>query len=442
MTRQLTDEETKEVIELCSKHRSASSCIWSLNMLRALENGVKGNKWYSLKDKICREIALKYGFYKVFRNDGGSGVDGQTIKMFDQNLEENITALSQKLESNQYVPMPTKRVYIDKPGSAVKRPLGIPTVVQRSVEATFKLALEPIFEKEFLDCNYGFRPQRSTKDALREVAKTLEEGNKIIIDADIKGYFDTIDHSLLLEFIKERIADKWVLSYLKKFLKNDIMENLKTWKPTMGSPQGSVLSPLLSNIYLHKLDKRMTDEGFKMIRYADDFVVICKTNEEATKGLQIIKEVMADLKLTLHPDKTKIVEVTKEDGFEFLGYLFLENSRRPRNKSLLDFRRKVKDKTPRKQGKSLAKVIDVLKPILIGWYAYFKNVKNWPTIFRSLDGFVRRRLRSILAKFHKKKGSHRMIDNFKYTNKFFQDLGLFSLQKAHEKDVALAKGNL
>lgn len=442
MTKQLTDEERKEVLELCSKHRSASSCIWSLNMLRALENGVKGNKWYSLKDKICRETALKYGFYKVLRNDGGRGVDGQTIKMFDQNLEANITALSHKLESNQYEPMPTKRVYIDKPGSAVKRPLGIPTVVQRTVEATFKFALEPIFEKEFLDCSYGFRPQRSTKDALREVTKMLDEGNKIVIDADIKGYFDTIDHALLMEFIKERIADKWVLSYLKRFLKNDIMENLKTWKPTMGSPQGGVLSPLLSNIYLHKLDKRMTDEGFKMIRYADDFVVMCKTIEESTRGLQVIKEVIADLKLTLHPDKTKIVEVTKEVGFEFLGYLFLENKRRPRNKSLIAFRRKVKEKTPRKLGNSLAKVIGVLKPILTGWYAYFKNVKNSPKVFNSLDGFVRRRLRSILAKFHKKKGSHRNLDNFKYTNKFFQDLGLFSLQNAHEKDVALAKGNL
>lgn len=442
MTKQLTDAEIKEQMELCSKHRSASSCIWSLNMLRALENGVKGNKWYSLKDKICRETALKYGFYKVLRNDGGRGVDGQTIKMFDQNLEANITSLSHKLENNQYEPKPTKRVYIDKPGSAVKRPLGIPTVVQRTVEATFKFALEPIFEKEFLDCSYGFRPQRSTKDALREVAKMLEEGNKIVIDADIKGYFDTIDHTLLMESIKERIADKWVLSYLKRFLKNDIMENLKTWKPTMGSPQGGVLSPLLSNIYLHKLDKRMTDEGFKMIRYADDFVVMCKTIEEATRGLQVIKEVMADLKLTLHPDKTKIVEVTKEIGFEFLGYLFLENKRRPRNKSLLAFRRKVKEKTPRKLGNSLVKVIGVLKPILTGWYAYFKNVKNSPTIFNSLDGFVRRRLRSILAKFHKKKGSHRNLDNFKYTNKFFQDLGLFSLQKAHEKDVTLAKGNL
>lgn len=441
MTRQLTEAEREEATYLYTKHHSASTCIWSTNMLRALDNSAKGFKWYSLKDKICRETALEFGFYKVYRSDGGCGIDGQTIKMFEENLRPNITSLSKKLMNTQYEPMSTMRVYIDKPGSTAKRPLGIPTVTQRTVEATFKFALEPIFENDFLDCSYGFRPHRSTKVALQEVASTLEVGNKFVIDADIKGYFDSIDHNLLMQFIKERIADKWVLRYLERFLKNDIMENLKTWKPTMGSPQGSVLSPLLSNIYLHKLDERMTDEGFKMIRYADDFVVMCKTMEEATKGLQIIKEVMDKLKLTLHPDKTKIVEVTKEVGFEFLGYLFLENRRRPRDKSLKAFRRKIKEKTPRNQGDSLVKVISVIKPIIVGWYAYFKYVKNAPTIFRELDGFTRRRLRSILAKSQKKKGSHRMSDNFKYPNKYFQDLGLFSLQNAFENDVTLAKGN-
>lgn len=442
MTKQLTDEEKKELIELCTKHRTASSCMWSFDMLRALEYGVKGNKWFSLKDKICREIAITQGFYKVFRSDGGSGVDEQTIEMFDKNLEPNINSLARQLRNNQYNPLPTKRVYIDKPGTKEKRALGVPTVKQRTVEATFKLALEPIFEKEFLNCSYGFRPLRNAKDALREVARIFEEGNIFAIDADIKGFFDTINHETLMSFIEERISDSWVLNYIKKFLKNDIMEEGKTWEPTEGSPQGSVLSPLLSNIYLHKLDKRMTEEGFQMIRYADDFVVLCKTAEEADRGLCIIKEVMSYLKLSLHPDKTKVVEVTNEVGFEFLGYLFLKHKRRPKKKSLATFRRKVREETSRKQGKSLEKVIEKLNPILKGWFEYFKNVKNTPCLFDELDGFVRRRLRSILAKFEKKPRSHRFIDNKKWPNKFFLDRGLFNLQNTHEKNVALAKGNL
>jgi RNA-directed DNA polymerase len=442
MARQLTEAEEAEKEVLFQKHKSASNCIWTYPMLQALDNGVKGGKWFSLKDKICRIKTVRHGYDAVFKNKGSCGIDNETIQMFDKNYEANTESLSRKLEAGEYQPLPVKRVYIDKPGTCEKRPLGIPTVRQRIVENAFKFALEPIFENEFLDCSYGFRPGKGAKDALREVAKNLAEGYSCVIDADIKGYFDTINHKLLMSFIEEQIADQWVLGYLKKFLSNKIMDDHKEWTPVQGSPQGSVLSPLLSNIYLHRLDKRMVSEGFKIIRYADDFVVMCKTKSDAETGLALIHEVMGNLKLTLHPDKTKVVETSEEEGFEFLGYRFTLRGRTPRKKSVNSLKDKIRAKTRRSQGKSIKKVIEDLNRTLIGWFNYFKHIKDSKYLFGNLDMFIRRRLRSILGKFNKKKGSHRMSDNKRWPNIFFQKLGLFNLQKAHEEGVTLTRGKL
>jgi RNA-directed DNA polymerase len=441
MAKQLTEDEVRLEIKLREKYR-ASHFVWTYPMLRALDNNVKGSKWYSLKDKICRHSTMLEGYGKVFVNNGGCGVDNETIQMFDHNWEKNLQSLKTKLESGVYQPIPVKRVYIEKPGSKDKRPLGIPTVRQRIVENAFKYALEPIFEREFLDCSYGFRPKRSAKEALREVTKSLKEGYHFVIDADIKGYFDTIDHNLLMSFIKEKIADKWVLNYLKVFLSNDIMDTHKRWTPIQGSPQGSVLSPLLSNIYLHRLDQKMLESGFRIVRYADDFVVMCKTESEAKRGLELIRSIMTKLRLTLHPDKTHLVEVKgEENGFEFLGYRFSEKTIVPRKKSVASLRVKIRSKTRRNQGKSLKKVIESLNPVLRGWYEYFKHGKG-SDVYSDFDKLIRRRLRSILAKFHKQYGSHRMSDNRRYLNAYFHTRGLFSLHITHEKDVILARGNL
>lgn len=442
MAKQLTEAEQDEYRELCQKHPSASSCVWSYPMLQALDNSEKGWKWYSLKDKICRMSTIRRAFGVVKENKGCGGIDNITIEKFSEQYPRNLFSLKEELENNRFEPLPVKRVLIDKPGSTAKRPLGIPTVKQRVVENSFKMALEPIFECIFLPCSYGFRPNRGGKDALRVVAQYLGEGYKYVVDADIKGYFDTIDHKILMSFIEERIADKWVLNILKKFLSNDIMEGLNRWTPTVGSPQGSVISPLLSNIYLHRLDERMTKEGFKIIRYADDFVLMCKTAEEASRGLEVVKEVMDQLKLTLHPEKTKIVEVAGENGFEFLGYLFRENARRPRDKAIVGMQAKIKLKTPRRGGKALIRVIEELNPVVRGWYNYFKNVKNSVWVFKKIDGYTRRRLRSILAGFEGKRGSHRMSDNYKWPNDYFHSRGLYSLLVNHEKSVTLARGNL
>ena len=442
MARQLTEAEREEEGRLRQKHPSASGCVWSLPMLQALDNSEKGWKWYSLKDKICRMTTINQAFSIVRENKGCGGIDNITIEKFSEQFPRNLFSLKEELESDRFEPLPVKRVLIDKPGSTAKRPLGIPTVKQRVVENAIKLAIEPIFEVMFLTCSYGFRPNRGAKDALREVTQYLDEGYKFVVDADIKGYFDTIDHKLLMSFVEERIADKWVLNMLKKFLSNDIMEGHKRWTPIVGSPQGSVISPLLSNIYLHRLDERMMKEGFKIIRYADDFVLMCKTAEEANRGLEIVKEVMTQLKLTLHPEKTKIVEVTESEGFEFLGYLFTINKRRPRDKTIKSLRAKIKERTLRKKGKAIITSIEKLNPVLRGWYNYFKNIRNSKWVFTSLDGFIRRRLRSILARFQKKRGSHRMSDNRTWKNDCFHSRGLFSLLEAHKKSVALARGDL
>ena len=442
MAKQLTEQEQIEADKLYLKYPSASRSVWSYPMLQALENGVKGGKWFSLKDKIHDIKTLLISFNAVAKNKGSCGIDNQTIEMFESNMWENLGNLQQKLANNEYEPIPVKRVYIDKPGSKDKRPLGIPAVSQRVVENAIKQLIEPIFEKDFLECSYGFRPNRGAKGALEVVTKNLAEGYIHIIDADIKGYFDSINHALLMTFVEMRIADGWVLNILKKFLSNDIMDGVKRWTPEMGSPQGSVISPLLSNIYLHRLDTRMIQEGFRIIRYADDFVVMCKSAQEAEKGLAIVKEVMDMLMLKLHPEKTKIVEVKGDNGFEFLGYLFTENRRRPKDKSIKSLRMKIRDKTSRNCGTSLEETIESLNATLRGWYGYFKHIKNASWVFKATDQMIRRRLRSILAKFEKKRGSHRMLDNFKISNDFFHKQGLFSLLEAHNKNVILERGKL
>lgn len=442
MAKQLTEAENEEYDRLRVKHPSASICMWTLPMLRALDNSEKGWKWFSLKDKICRLQTVCFAFGCVSKNKGSSGSDEVTIEKFKEQYPKNLVSLREELEKNKYEPLPVKRVLIDKPGSKTKRPLGIPTVKQRVVENAIKFAIEPIFEAVFLPCSYGFRPNRGAKDALREVTQLLSEGYKFVVDADIKGYFDTIDHNLMMSFVGELIADTWVLNILKKFLKNDIMENLKRWTPIVGSPQGSVISPLLSNIYLHRLDERMTREGFKIIRYADDFVLMCKTSEEASRGLEIVKEVMSQLKLTLHPEKTRVVEVTQKEGFDFLGYHFTENKRRPRDKTIKGMRAKIEERTPRKAGREIEIIIKELNPVIRGWYNYFKHIRNSKWVFSNLDGYIRRRLRSILAGFQKKKGSHRMSDNYVWKNDFFHSRGLFCLLENHKKKVTLLRGNL
>src|SRR5579872_7497472 len=279
--------------------------VWTERMLTALEQGVKGNCWFSLIDKVYTGKNLLAALTKVCANGGAAGVDQVTIEKFDHDWKTNLERLSEQLREGTYQPQAVRRVQIPKPGSHETRPLGIPTVRDRVVQGAVRHVLEPIFEKEFAEHSYGFRPRRGCKDALRRVDHLLKQGYVYVVDADLKSYFDTIPHGPLMDRVRERIADGRVLTLIESFLKADIMDGLKEWTPEAGAPQGAVLSPLLSNIYLNPLDHRMAASGFEMVRYADDFVILCRSLAEAEQALAVIRQWCEAEGLHLHPTKTK-----------------------------------------------------------------------------------------------------------------------------------------
>jgi len=291
-------------------------------MLTALEEGVKGGVWFSLIDKVHSVKNLRSAFRAVKANRGAAGTDHQTIEMFEAKLEANLRHLAEDLRVGTYRPQPIRRTYIPKPGTQEHRPLGIPTVRDRVAQAAVRHVLEPIFERDFAAHSYGFRPGRSCKDALRRVDDRLKAGYTWVVDADLQSYFDTIPHERLMGRIKVKIADGRVLGLIEAYLKGAVMDALTTWTPEQGSPQGAVLSPLLSNIYLDVLDHRMAQGGQEMIRYADDFVVLCRSEAEAREALEWVRRWTEQAGLTLHPDKTKIVDASQRGGFDFLGYHF------------------------------------------------------------------------------------------------------------------------
>jgi RNA-directed DNA polymerase len=404
------------------------STVWTERMLTALEQGVKGGKWFSLIDKVHPERTLLAAFSQVAANKGAAGVDHVTVKMFDERLEENLKILSEELRSGHYRPQQIRRHYIPKPGSKEKRPLGIPTVRDRVVQTAALMSLEPIFERDFAEHSYGFRPGRGCKDALRRVDQLLKEGYTYIVDADLKSYFDTIPHDRLLALVAQKVSDGRVLSLIESFLKQGVLDGLREWTPEEGSPQGGCISPLLSNVYLNPLDHLMAEQGFEMVRYADDFVILCRSPEDAARALAVVQQWTTEADLTLHPDKTKIVDA-QETSFDFLGYRFERGRRYPRPKSLQKLKDAIRAKTKRTSGESLPKIINDLTPRLRGWFEYFKHSHRYT--FRNLDGWIRMRLRSILRKRLGKQGRGRGSDHHRWPNKFFAERGLYSLKAAH-----------
>ena len=404
--------------------------IWTEHMLEALTKGVKGGIWFSLIDKVFRPATLYAAWATVKRNGGSAGADHQRTKDFERDLSGEIERLAEELRTGNYRPRPIRRVYSDKPASKEKRPLGIPCVRDRVVQAALRLVIEPIFEREFAPHSYGFRPKRGSKDALREVDGLLKAGYTHVVDADVKAYFDSIPHEPLMSDIGRYIADGRVRGLIKGFLKQGILEGTALWTPEKGSPQGAVISPLLANLYLHPVDRAIAEAGYEMIRYADDFVILCRSRDEAEKALEMVQRVTLERGLTLHPEKTRLVDTAVPgQGFDFLGYHFENGTRRPRKRSLKKFKDAIRSKTGRSNGHSLARIIEDVNRTLGGWFEYFKHSDKWT--FPSIDSWVRRRIRGILRRRIGLKGISRGHDHQRWPNQFFRDHGLFSLVDAH-----------
>jgi RNA-directed DNA polymerase len=407
----------------------AQRAVWTDRMLTTLLNDtVKGGRWHALIDKVYSELNLLTAARHVLWKQGAAGVDHQTTEDFDRHLIVETRRLSEQIRGSTYQPQAVRRVWIPKPGDpSSQRPLGIPTVRDRVVQKALVNVIEPILDHTFHDRSFGFRHGRSCRDALRIVEQKLSEGYVYVVDADLKGYFDSIPKDRLLELVKASISDRRVLSLIGQFLDQSIMEELREWTPETGVPQGAVLSPVLSNVYLNPLDHLMADEGFEMVRYADDFVILCRSEFQADVALQVVREWVAQAGLTLHPTKTKIVD-SRVESFQFLGYSFRGEQIHPRGGSLAKLKATIRKHTPRKSGVALEFTIANLNASLRGWFGYFRHAR-WP-VFKDMDGMVRRRLRRLLKKRHRR-NPQRLPANHRWPNAFFAEKGLYSLREAH-----------
>ena len=422
-------ERARRAREILTRWGWVEPTVWTERMLTALDEGVKGGVWYSLMDKVHPERVLRAAYFRVAANKGAAGVDHVTVTMFEDRLEENLKDLSDALRTGTYRPQAIRRHWIPKPGSQEKRPLGIPTVRDRVVQTALRQVLEPIYERDFATHSYGFRPGKGCKDALRRVDELLKGGYTHVVDADLKSYFDTIPHDRLLALVAKKVSDGKVLNLIDAFLHQGVLDGLDEWTPEQGTPQGAVISPLLSNIYLDPLDHLMAESGFAMVRYADDFVILCRSAEEAARALAAVQQWTASAGLTLHPTKTRVIDAGTE-GFDFLGYRFEGGTRRPRPKSLDKLKDTVRAMTPRTSGHSLFTIIRRLNPTLRGWFGYFQHSHQWT--FPALDKWIRMRLRSLLRRRLGLKGHGRGADHQRWPNAFFADRGLYSLTRAHE----------
>jgi RNA-directed DNA polymerase len=400
-------------------------------MLATLQTGVRGGKWHALIDKVYDQHNLYDSAHKVLGKRGAAGVDRQTVDDFAEDERNEIQWLHAQLRKDGYRPAPVRRAWIPKPGSTEKRPLGIPTVRDRVVQTALVHVIEPILDNEFHERSYGFRHGRSCHGALRHVEKLLEAGYVFTVDADLKSYFDTIPKDRLLALVRQKISDSRVLGLINSYLEQGIMEELRTWTPETGVPQGAVLSPVLSNLYLNPLDHLMAGKGYEMVRYADDLVVLCRTVEEAQAALEEIRCWVATAGLTLHPTKTQIVD-SREESFAFLGYCFRGDRRYPREKSHRKIIDRIRELTPRKSGKSLDQMIQKISRSLQGWFNYFRHC-HWG-IYGSYDSMIRRRLRRMLLKRHRL-NPKRLSRTHRWPNAFFASHGLYSLREAHTRFV-------
>lgn len=431
----------KQGEEAPDKWSFAEPAVWTPIMLQALERGVKGGKWFSLMDKLYTHRNLEAAAKQVIANKGASGVDRITTEVFKNNLNAELEKIHNELRNGTYVPQAIRRVDIPKPGKKETRPLGIPTVRDRVVQTALRNVLEPIFERNFAEHSYGFRPKRSAKDALRRADHLLRTGNTWVVEVDFKSYFDTIPVDLLMGKIKGKISDGKVLDLIETLLQQQTLEDAQHGKTRIvGTPQGAVSSPLFANIYLDELDHFMAARGFEMTRYADDLVVQCKHEEHATAAMESIREWVAGSGLILHPTKTRIVRVSEKEGIDFLGYHFQYSrhkpgklNRWPCDKSKMKWKASLRPLLKRCNGHSLPDIIVMINPILRGFFNYFKH--STELSLETSDGWIRMRLRSILRKRRNGKGCGRGSDHHRWPNAFFNDLRLFSMVGARRAYV-------
>lgn len=429
-------QETKQDGEVLSRWWWTEPSVWTERMLTALENGVKGGKWFSLIDKVFSEQNLISSYGKVAANAGAAGVDHVSVEEFGEHLQANVAKLSEALRQGSYRPQSIRRVEIPKPGSKETRPLGIATVRDRVVQGAIRQVIEPIFEKEFAQHSYGFRPGRGCKDALRRVSELLGQGHHWVVDVDLRRYFDTIPRERLMDRLKQHVSDGRLLQLIESFLEAEVSDGLREWQPESGVPQGAVISPLLSNVYLNPLDHQMASSGFAMVRYADDFVILCTSKSQAEQALAMVRQWCEAEGLEVHAEKTRIVEAEVE-GFDFLGYHFTRRRNGTRScwasrKSVDKLKQTLKAKTKRTDGRSLLSIIADVNITLIGWFGYFKH--SYKTTFPPLDGWIRGRLRSILRKRRGLRGRGRGQDHKRWPIAYFAERGYFSLERAYVQE--------
>lgn len=406
--------------------------IWTDRMLAALATASKEGKsprWHSLIDKVWREATLRKAWQQVRKRRGSAGIDGVSIARFEAQAPRYLGELAEQLKNGSYRPEPVRRVDIPKTGGG-SRPLGIPAVKDRVVQTALKSVIEPVFESGFDPSSYGFRPGRGCKDALREVDGWLRAGYTHVVDADFKSFFDSIPHDRLLARVAERISDRKVLALIDGWLRQDIVQELQRWTPTGGTPQGAVISPLLANIYLHPLDALMRARGWQLVRYADDFVVLCPNAHEAQAALAAIQQWVHDNGLALNMEKTTVGNCrTKRGAFEFLGYRLTQRRREVRATSLEKLKDSIRARTGRTRSGTLAAIIASLNRVLRGWFNYFKHARK--ETFSRLDGFVRRRLRAVLRKRTKGYGAGQCLnDGIRWPPAYFAEQGLFAMYAA------------
>lgn len=379
-------------------------------------------KVHSLTGRITEEVMLK-AFKAVKKNRGTAGIDKMSISMYESNLSENLSSLMRELKQGLYQPLPLRRVHIPK-GDGKTRPLGIPTVKCRVAQEVLRRLINSTFESRFHNDSFGFRTGRNCHQAVEQVLQYAGQGHRYVVDVDIKSFFDNIPHELIMDSVAARIADGNILNLIGKLLKSGVMEEGEL-KPTVkGTPQGGVISPLLANIVLNHLDWFLAEQGYLFVRYADDFVVLCKTKLEAEKALEVVKKFLSEMKLEVSSEKTKISHFS--EGFDFLGFSIKSGSILMKTKSKKKFMSTIKDITIRSHNLD-KKVIEKLNRVIRGTVNYFgTKFSTMSGMFYKLDRSIRKRIRCMKYK------RIWQTDNLRYTNKHIKRMGLKSCYDLHK----------